>query len=137
MKKTNNKKHQISCCNSKKIFNNLCKEHFIKQFEKKVYKTIKDYKLIKPNDKIVVAVSGGKDSLTVLYLLSQKYKVTALAIDEGIKGYRKHTLKDLTNFCNKHKIKLKIKSVKDEFGMDLDGVISNLKLKPCSVCGVM
>src|SRR3989344_3538803 len=125
------------CCSNKKVFDNLCKDHFIAQFEEKVYKTIKDFNLIKPKDKIVVAVSGGKDSLTVLYLLSQKYKVVALAIDEGIKGYREHTLKDLINFCNKHKIELKTKTVKDEFGMDLDNVIKDLKLKPCSACGVM
>ena len=41
---------------------------FIKEFESKVKKTIKDYNLINKNDKVLVASSGGKDSTTVLYL---------------------------------------------------------------------
>ena len=55
----------------------LCRSCFIKYFEKKVIKTIKKYNLIQNNDKIAVAVSGGKDSLSLLYLLdkySKKYK---------------------------------------------------------------
>ena len=38
----------------------LCKEHFISDFELRVKKTIKDYKLLSKKDKICVAASGGK-----------------------------------------------------------------------------
>ena len=37
--------------------------------EEKVLDTIKKYKLIEDNDKIVVAVSGGPDSICLLYIL--------------------------------------------------------------------
>ena len=53
----------------------LCRAHFIMYVENKVDKTIKQYKLITKKDKVVVGVSGGKDSLTVLYIL-QKYGYT-------------------------------------------------------------
>jgi len=53
-------------------------------------KAIMDYKMLAPNDKIAVAVSGGKDSLTLLRLLIDrqafvpiKYKVIAIHIDMG------------------------------------------------------
>ncbi len=54
---------------------------------KKVNKAIRDYGLIEDGDKIAVAVSGGKDSLTLLYLLSwrrrfvpEKYELVAINI---------------------------------------------------------
>ena len=94
---------------------NLCKTHFINYFEDKVFKTIKKYKLINQNDKICVATSGGKDSLTVLYLTkkyleknNKKTNIFALAIDEGIKDYREKTLEDLKEFTKEHKIELNI-----------------------------
>src|SRR3989338_6997409 len=47
----------------------LCKKCFIRYFEKKGKKTIWNYNLIKSGDHIGVGVSGGKDSLTTLYLI--------------------------------------------------------------------
>ncbi len=127
-----------------KLTNNdvsLCKGHFIRYFEKKVMKTIAGFSLIKPNEKIGVAVSGGKDSLTVLHILSlvkekKPIEIEALLIDEGIKDYRDKTILDAKKFCNEHKIKLKIVSYKKEFGYSLDEMLKVLKIKPCSICGV-
>jgi len=113
----------------------LCKKHFFQYFEKKVYDTIKKYKLISKKDNVCVAVSGGKDSLVTLHLLNKKYNVTGLAIDEGIKGYREHTLKDLKEFCKD--IKLKIVSFEKEFGLPLDKLLKKLKVKPCTACGIL
>ena len=54
---------------------------------------IDDYRMIEPNDKIAVGVSGGKDSLTLLALLAalreyypQPYNLTAITIDMGLPG---------------------------------------------------
>ena len=54
---------------------------------------IDDYRMIEPNDKIAVGVSGGKDSLTLLALLAalreyypQPYDLTAITIDMGLPG---------------------------------------------------
>jgi len=120
----------------------LCKNCFIKYFEKKVKKTISDYELVDKNDNIVVAVSGGKDSITTLYLLNKIFskrrdiKIIALAIDEGIHGYRDESLKHLKKFCKKYKIKLNIYSYKKEFGKTLDTILKTYKKVPCSICGV-
>jgi len=127
-------------CSMSAVFSNpaYCKKHFIEYIEKQVQKTIKDFKLINNRDRVVVAVSGGKDSLSCLYMLSRWYKnVSALAIDEGIAGYRNATLKDLKRFCKEHKIELEIISCKDEFGMTLDRMLKKIKEKPCTVCGAI
>ncbi len=127
----------------------LCRNHFIKYFEDKVFNTIKKYHLINQDDKIGVACSGGKDSQTVLHLV-KKYLVEenlpikslfALAIDEGIAGYRTKTLKDLKKFCQQEKVKLVTIAAKKEFGLTLDQAIKKIrkkdaKEKPCHVCGV-
>ena len=125
----------------------LCKPHFINYFEDKVEKTINKYELINPTDKLCVAASGGKDSLTVLYLTKkylEKHRITttlfALAVDEGIANYRKDTLKDLKKFCTKYNIDLKVVTCKDEFGYTLDQAVPKIKKlqqkKPCNICGV-
>ncbi|PIN79605.1 TIGR00269 family protein [Candidatus Woesearchaeota archaeon CG10_big_fil_rev_8_21_14_0_10_34_8] len=123
-------------CKQKAVFikPTLCKIHFLKYVEDKVNSTIKKYKLIAKKDKIVVGVSGGKDSLTILYLL-RKHNPIALCIDEGIAGYRNSTIKDMKSFCKKHKLEYKIISFKEEFGLSLDKMLAKLKIKPCTICG--
>ncbi len=127
---------KCSKCVKKAIYPKYCSEHFVKYFEKKVFNTIKKFDLIEKKDKTMIAVSGGKDSLTVLYLVNKFFgNVTALAIDEGIKYYREHTLKDLKLFCNEYKIPLKIVAFEKEFGSPLDKMIKKTKFKPCHICG--
>src|SRR3989338_8721938 len=96
---------ELRCCSKKPAIelhkgNKLCKAHFIGYFESKVFKTIRQFELIGKEEHLGVAVSGGKDSLTVLHLLSKlakqnpKIRLTAILIDEGIRGYRDKTIAD-------------------------------------------
>jgi len=119
----------------------LCKSCFIKYFEKKAYKTITKYKMMGKEREIGVAVSGGKDSVSLLYFMNKlaekkrTIKIHAIAIDEGIKGYR--DLIEVKKFCKKNKITLHVYSFKKEFGMPLDKMIKKINLKPCSICGTL
>jgi tRNA-5-methyluridine54 2-sulfurtransferase len=125
----------------------LCKDHFLNYFEKKVFKTINKYKLVSRDDVVCVAASGGKDSLTVLYLLKKYFEknnfdiknLSALSIDEGIKGYRNVTLQHLQDFCTKHNVPLEVQSFKDNFTITLDDAIPIIQKKtgkkPCNICG--
>ncbi|MEK6964180.1 MAG: TIGR00269 family protein [Nanoarchaeota archaeon] len=123
-------------CSKKTICSDYCKRHFFTYFENKVRDTIQKYQLIHKKDKILVGVSGGKDSLTVLHLLNQfGYSVHALAIDEGIAGYRDQTLEDAKVFCTSHKIPLKIVSYQKEYGQTLDQVMKTRTKGACSPCG--
>ena len=116
-----------------------CKNHFTAYFENKVLATIKKFSLIGSSDKIIVGSSGGKDSTALLYILSKYYKnVEALAIDEGIPGYRPITLEDLERFCSNNSIPLRIYSYKNEFGFSLSEVLKVRKdLSPCHICGIL
>jgi len=139
---------KCSRCDKKAVYagqgQNYCKSHFLEYFESKVTKTISKYELLKKGDKVCVATSGGKDSLAVLYMTNlycKKYDIEcfALAIDEGIKGYRDHTLDDLKIFCKKYEVKLHIVSFKEKFGDTLDNIRDKgleKNKKPCTVCGI-
>ena len=137
----------MNCCNKKPIIElhageKLCKKHFIEYFENKVFKTITKFDLIGKKENLGVAISGGKDSLTLLHILSKlskqnpKIKLTAIMIDEGIKGYRDKTLITAKEFCDKNNIKLNIYSYEKEFGMPLDAMLKVLDVKPCTICGI-
>ena len=121
----------------------LCSSCFTKYFEKKVYKTIRKYHLLEKKERVAVALSGGKDSLSLLYVLNklatQQKEVTLIAIliDEGIHGYRELTIKDAKAFCKKYNIDLKIYSYKQEFGYPLDQLIKKIHLNACTTCGVL
>ena len=87
---------------------------FIKEFEKKVKKTIEDYNLFSKKDKIIVACSGGKDSTVALYLLNKiitnrKVSIEAIHVDVGIGNFSKENLKNLKLFCKENKIKFDLR----------------------------
>ncbi|MBI2664680.1 TIGR00269 family protein [Candidatus Woesearchaeota archaeon] len=133
---------KCSNCSSKAIIASeqaFCKKHFIEYFENKAVSTIKKFNMIGSNDRIIVASSGGKDSTAVLYILKKYFgNVEALAIDEGIPGYRSITLQDLEKFCSNNGIPLNIYSYKEEFGFSLKEALQLRKdLSPCHMCGIL
>ncbi|MCL2257610.1 MAG: TIGR00269 family protein [Candidatus Bathyarchaeota archaeon] len=127
----------------------LCKKCFSESIEAKVRATITKYSMLKFDDKLAIAVSGGKDSLSLLHILAklQKYRpktsLTAITIDEGIKGYRDEALDIAEKNCNALQIPLYITSFKELFGLTLDELIIKLQAKgkteltPCAYCGVL
>ena len=115
----------------------FCEEHFIEYFENKVKKTIINKKMLKSNDRVGVALSGGKDSAVALYLLNKfrkefKIEIKAISIDEGIKNYRERTLKLAKELCRSLGVEHFIVPFKEEFGKTLD----EMPDPKCSYCGV-
>lgn len=115
-----------------------CKEHFISDFEARVRCTIERFGLIRQGQRIAVAASGGKDSLTVLTLLKRWYgDVTAILVDEGIAGYREHTEADLRRVCDAHGIPLIVVSYREMTGLTLDEMLARRRMHACTVCGTL
>jgi len=91
----------------------LCSECFSNSILRKAAKTISKYNMIKNNELVCVAVSGGKDSLVLLDVLNKmskthNFRLFAVTIDEGIPGYRDEALKIVENFCAQLKIQHKV-----------------------------
>ncbi|MCL4398345.1 TIGR00269 family protein [Candidatus Parvarchaeota archaeon] len=119
----------------------LCAEHFKQRFEEITLSTIKKYRLIKKGEKIAVANSGGKDSLSLLYILSKYFKksneIVSITIDEGIKGYRDKTIEIMKDYCGRYGVDYRIYSYKDFTGQTMDSITKTRSGIPCSACGVL
>ena len=122
----------------------LCKLHFKESMVKKVSRTISKYGMLKYGDRVGIAVSGGKDSLSLLLIMEQLCKekgldLTALTVDEGIEGYREEAISNTSNLCNKLGVRHVIVSYKELFGLSLDNALQQNErdVSSCSFCGVM
>jgi len=127
----------------------LCNRCFARSLEDKVRATISEYNMLQPTDRIVVAVSGGKDSVTLAHILTKIEKkfprgsVTAVTIDEGIRGYRDEALRTAAKICQELGIPHRIASFKEIYGYTLDDIVGIIDkreakgLTPCSFCGVL
>ncbi len=122
---------------------NLCSQCFSNSILHKAAKTISKYKMIKNNELVCVAVSGGKDSLVLLDILNKmskthNFRIFAVTIDEGIPGYRDEALKIVENFCTQLNIQYKTFSYKKIFDLTLTESLelrNDQKLSSCSICG--
>jgi uncharacterized protein (TIGR00269 family) len=118
----------------------LEKDEFNQNLRQRVENLIKDYNLIQDDDLIAIALSGGKDSVLTLHLLQglQKeidFELVAIAVDEGIKGYRNHGMDAAQQNADLLGVKLIKKTFQDEMGFTLDEVYSFFK-SACIPCGV-
>jgi len=94
--------------------------------------------------KLAIAVSGGKDSMSMLYILSKVFsnhrdvELITLIVDEGLTGYREKSVKMATEFSEKLGIPYEIMSFEKSFGIRMDD-IANLgdEWRPCTFCGVL
>lgn len=102
-----------------------------------VRKAVDDYKMIEDGDKIAIGISGGKDSLTLLYALKnlqrfypKKFDIIAITVDLGFENLNLDKIKDL---CKELEVEYIIK--KTEIGKIVfdDRKESN----PCSLCAKM
>ena len=127
----------------------LCGRCFKKSIERKVQVTISKYEMLKPDDTLAVAVSGGKDSISLLNILVKieknfpETRLCAITVDEGIKGYRDEATKFARENCQKLGVEHRIVSFKEMYGYRLDQLVDIIRTKeekdltPCSYCGVL
>ena len=124
---------------------NLCSECFSNSILRKTAKTISKYNMIKNDELVCVAVSGGKDSLVLLHILVQmskthNFRIKAITIDEGIPGYRDEALDIVDKFCSELNVDHKTYSYKDLFELTLDEALNlrgDEKTSSCSICGTL
>jgi uncharacterized protein (TIGR00269 family) len=126
----------------------LCKKCFAESIETKVRAVVVKYKMLSYSDRVAVAVSGGKDSISLLHVLAdmeRKYpraSLVAVTVDEGIHGYRDEAMEIAAETCRKLGIEHHVVSFKGLYGFTLDEIVTQIKkrkseLTPCAFCGVL
>ncbi len=121
----------------------LCKPHFIEDVERKIKRDIRKFKMVERGDRIAIALSGGKDSIVLLYVLHKIFQnrpdieLSALTIDEGIRGYREKTVPHAVELTEELGIQHTIRSFEDEFGITLDELTRKKETAACTLCGVL
>lgn len=124
----------------------FCKNCFFKFTENRVKRTISRYNMLEPNDRIAIALSGGKDSMALLHVMHKiehkfsQAELIAITVDEGIQGYRDESIEIAKEGCKKLKIEHIITSFKELYGYTLDELVEKKHKKdvePCSICGVL
>ena len=121
----------------------LCREHYLEWVPEQAGRFIKKYQMFTHDERVLVAVSGGKDSLSLWDILVRLgYQADGLyiglGIDAGI-GYSAESHRLAEKFANDHQLKLHVVDVEKEYGQPIP-VLSEISYrghgKPCSVCGL-
>lgn len=143
---------KCSLCGRKAVYNRrysgalLCDRCMTKSVERRFRHAINENKLISPGERVAVAVSGGKDSITCMHLLAhyckeKRCELVAVTVDEGIKGYREESLPIARENAEELGVEHHIVSFRDAFGSKLDAMaklaFKHTKLNPCTYCGVL
>ena len=116
---------------------NFCVAHFEELCRRQVVKAIHDHDMIKPDDKVLVAVSGGKDSLALWdILLDLGYSVDGLYIGLGIGEYSDESGVFARAFAHARGQKLIEISLRDDYGYDVPTAARATRRVPCSACGL-
>lgn len=140
---------KCSFCSTKSVYyrenegHYYCGKHLTQSIEKKVKKILGEYKLIKRGNRVAVALSGGKDSSTTLFLLNKIFKnnpnveLLAVTLDEGICGYRDKSLKKTKRFCRDLGLQHHLFTFEKEFGITVDKLSKKMKTGFCGSCGLL
>ncbi len=113
----------------------LCKEHYIEWYLKRVESTIREFKMFGKGDRVLVAVSGGKDSLSLWDALCRLgYTADGLYIDLGIGEYSQRSRLACERFAKERELELYVLELRKEIATIPE--IKEVESRPtCSFCG--
>jgi uncharacterized protein (TIGR00269 family) len=121
----------------------LCKEHFPIWIVEQTQRFIEKYRMFQRTDRILAAVSGGKDSLSLWDILWQLgYQVDGLYIGLGIDGgigYSHESQRLAEEFAAERGLNLHVVGVPQEYGESIPLMAERTtrgRGKPCAVCGL-
>ncbi len=119
----------------------LCRDCFVKYFERKVLKTIEKHGMLRKAKLIAVAVSGGKDSMNLLNVLRKiapETELIGLHIDLGIPGYSEKSREAAEEFCEKLGVECVVYDLRreEDYGIP-DFLKTPYRKRICGVCGTV
>jgi uncharacterized protein (TIGR00269 family) len=115
----------------------FCRDCFLRHCREQVRKAIDDYDMLAPGERVLVAVSGGKDSLAAWDLLRELgYEVDGLYLGLGIGEYSDSSLEFARAFAAQIGGALREVDLRDDYGFDIPGGAKVAHRAPCGACGL-
>jgi tRNA(Ile)-lysidine synthase TilS/MesJ len=116
---------------------NFCHDHFLRYCRQQVERAIADFEMLQPDERVLVAVSGGKDSLAVWDLLAELgYQADGLYLGLGIGGYSDASGDRTRAFADSRELHLIEIDLRDHYGYDVPTAAAVTRRVPCSACGL-
>ena len=115
----------------------FCPECFFVFFKKQVREGIRKHRLLSPRDRVLVCVSGGKDSLVLWdVLMDMGYETEGLYIDLGIEGYSDRSREKVIAYAKaRGKQPIVVDLTKE--GIPIPEAARCIRMQECSICGTV
>ena len=112
----------------------FCRACFLLYFQRQVDRTITKEKMLTPHERILVAVSGGKDSLALWdVLIAQGYHTEGLYLDLGIGPYSAQSREKAERFAHTHAVPLQVVTLAEE-AVSVPTAAQFTHRVPCAAC---
>jgi uncharacterized protein (TIGR00269 family) len=115
----------------------FCAGDFLEFFRKQVTEAIRKHRMFSREEPVLVAVSGGKDSLALWDVLSTEgYTTTGLYLNLGIFDYSLESRAKCEAFASGRGLKLLVVDVEESLGAPIPAVQPATRRPTCSACGL-
>jgi len=115
----------------------FCATDFQEFFRNQVREAIRKHRMFGKDEPVLVAVSGGKDSLALWdVLIDDGYRTTGLYLDLGIFDYSVQSRGKCEAFATRRGVPLIVKRVEEEVGAPVPVIKQVTRRPPCSGCGL-
>jgi len=115
----------------------FCRACFIFYFQRQVERAIAKERMLVPEESVLVAVSGGKDSLALWdVLIELGYRTTGLHLSLGIGAYSDHSTAKTVAFAEQRGLPLITVSLAEQ-GLAVPDIAGLTRRPACSACGTM
>ncbi len=115
----------------------LCREHYLEWFLKETERAIRRHRMLSPGERVLVAVSGGKDSLALWDVLHRLgYQAVGLHLELGIGAYSERSLEVTRRFAEERGLPLLVVDLKGAFGFGVPELAELSGRVACSACGL-
>ena len=115
----------------------FCRDCFLRHVHVQVKRAIERYDMLRPGDRVLVAASGGKDSLALWdVLLELGYRADGLYLGLGIGGYSTRSGDVVRAFAAERGAHLVEVDLEREYGFDVPTAGKKGSRSTCAVCGL-